>query len=63
MDYHLKDDDSVAVIKPNTKSIQITSNDHNRLRHLALDMNISLKTLISRLIDDSKELQMLKKAK
>ena len=49
-----------GVIRPKTKNVQVLTTDHNRLKHLSLDLNMNLKTLVTKLIDDYKELQILK---
>ena len=51
-----------GVIRRKTMNVQVLPSDHKKLKHLALDLNISLKSLVGRLIDDHKELNMIKKA-
>ena len=43
------------------KTIQVADQDHLKMKHWATDLGYSMATLIHKLIQDSIELQMIKK--
>ena len=52
----------MPVIQSKAMNVQVLASDHFKLKKLSLNMGCSIKTLVSRLINDHKELIMLKQS-